>query len=762
MALGRRAFLQRLGGVLSVLGLIDQGLMGQTRTYQEALAKPANRRLALLIGINTYPESAWQGGTGNGKGLFLKGCKTDVALQRALLIHQFGFAPEDIVTLVNGEATHAEILKALDQHLISQAQPGDTVLFHFSGLGSTVQLSEYPNQVFSTLVPVDGVLPKASSPMVRDLFESVLAERLSQVRTTQVVTVIDASSATQGLPLRGNCRVRSRPWAPTGELPPRPADGVENKSDPLAVVRTGRSPNWPGVVLRASTPDTPALESDWDGFSAGLFTYALTQTLWTAPSSSSNAAVLRRLNTRAERWVGQGAIPAILGNGSASPDKMLYGVDHHQPDAVDGVVLSVSPGGQSVRVWLGGMDAKVLAHSSALWLCPTMPAHRAPSSPMALLVQNRMGLTAQVQVAAGTTPVEVGDGMVEVMRSLGRDIPLHVALDQGLKRIERVDATSALAGMPDIATAIAGEQMADCVFGQPLAESAPTLTATAITSGDGAALEAPAPADGQSQVGYGLFSPNQTPLPGTIKDKGEAVKTAVGRLGDRLQSLLAVKLLRLTRNPTSSALPVRLTTESAESAKQILGGEETSSARRYRRQATPPEEIAPVMGSPDQGIRHLRFRIQNLGRRSLYSIALALDHRGNLSIYCPNVAELPSQETSAETTVATVQLVPEAQQALPAGDTGWLLKPLDESLEIFTVFGITPFRHTWAALQAQGGVFQRDRFIPIRTPLPIVQAVLMDLDAASTEAREAIAVESNPATFQLCSSAWATLSVRTS
>jgi hypothetical protein len=47
-------------------------------------------------------------------------------------------------------------------------------------------------------------------------------------------------------------------------------------------------------------------------------------------------------------------------------------------------------------------------------------------------------------------------------------------------------------------------------------------------------------------------------------------------------------------------------------------------------------------------------------------------------------------------------------------------------------------------------------------PLLIVQAVLMDLDAASTDAREAMAVEPNPATFQLCSNAWATLSVRTS
>ncbi len=771
MALGRRAFLQRLGGVLSVLGLIDQGHMGQARAYQQALAKPANRRLALLIGINNYPESVWQGGSSDSKGAFLRGCETDVALQRMLLIHQFGFAPEDIVTLIDKEATQAGILKAIDQHLITQAQPGDSVLFHFSGLGSTVQLSAYPNKVFPTLVPVDGALPKAASPVVRDLFESVLAEQLSQVRATQVVTVIDASSATQGLPLQGNCRIRSRPWTPTGELPLPPKNGadndVEGEPDWLAPVRAGRSPNWPGIVLRASNPDTPALETDWDGFSAGVLTYALTQGLWAVPARPANGAMLRRLSTKAARWVGPGTLPQLVSKGSGLlSTQNLYGDNRRQWEAVDGVVQSVNlrgPGGRrSAMVWLGGMDAMVLAHSSALWLRLVLPASRAPATtPIPFSVKTRTGLTAEIPVVDNTAVV-VGTGVVEVMRSLDRDLPLYVALDKSLERIERVDATSALSGMSHIATAIAGEHLADCVFGQSLPELAPTLTATTITGGDGAALEAPSPAEEQSHPSYGLFAPNQALLPGTIKEQGEAVKTAVGRLGERLQSLLAVKLLRLTRNPTSSALPVRLTTESAESAKQILGGEATHSARRYGGKNTSPEEVGAAFSAPEPGIRHLRFRIHNLGRRALYGIAIVLDHRGNLSIYCPNAAELPSAEASTDTTVAAVPLPPGAQQAFPTGDTGWLLKPLDEHLEIFTVLAIAPFRKTWAVLQAQGGGFQRDRFIPIRNPLPVVQALLADLDAAGTNEKEMMGVEPDPVSFQLCSSTWATLSVRTS
>ncbi|NJN21110.1 MAG: caspase family protein [Leptolyngbya sp. RL_3_1] len=731
--------------------------MGQASTYQQALAKPASRRLALLVGINNYPESVWQGSTG--KGMFLRGCTTDVELQRALLIHQFGFAPDDIVTLVNGEATQAKILAAVDQHLINQAQPGDSVLFHFSGLGSTVKLSEYPNKVFPTLVPVDGVLPKAASPVVKDLFESVLVERLSQVRAAQLITVIDASSVTLGEPLQGNCRVRARPWVPTGNLPPQPAGADAPAPDPFASVRSGRSPSWPGLVLRPSSLETPALENDWDGFSAGLFTYTLTQTLWTAPPHLSKLAALRRAGRRAERWVGQGiAAPPQRGSSDSTP-KALYGEERRLAHAVDGVVQEVNPEAGSARLWLGGIDAMVLAHSAALRFKPILPTSRLQALPTTLRVKHRTGLTAEAQIV-GKESVTVGTGVIEAMRSLPRDIALTVALDQRLERIERVDATSALAGIPHIAAVIAGEQMADCVFGQPLALPAPTLTASTITGGDGAALETPPAA--LSPSGYGLFTPNQTPIPGTVKDQGEAVKTAVGRLSDRLQTLLAVKLLRLTRNPTASELPVRLTTEAAESAKQILGGEETSSARQYRRQTDSPEEMPAILGTPDQAIRHLRFRIHNLGRRALYSIAIVLDHRGNLSIYCPNVADLPSPETAAETTVAPVTLAPDAQQALPSGDTGWLLKPMDEALEIFAVLGIAPFRNTWATLQQQGALFQRDRFIPIRQPLPLVQALLADLDAASTGEKEAIGVEANPAHFQLCSSAWATLSIRSS
>ena len=52
------------------------------------------------------------------------------------------------------------------------------------------------------------------------------------------------------------------------------------------------------------------------------------------------------------------------------------------------------------------------------------------------------------------------------MRILPRTLPLTVALDSRLERIERVDATSAFSGIRDVTSVSAGEQAADCVFGR--------------------------------------------------------------------------------------------------------------------------------------------------------------------------------------------------------------------------------------------------------------------------------------------------------
>lgn len=84
-------------------------------------------RRALLIGIGNYPEdSGWNIIHGN----------NDVAIIKDVLLHQ-GFLADDILQLIDSDATKANILLSLDK-LSECCQAGDVVYLHFSGHGQQI------------------------------------------------------------------------------------------------------------------------------------------------------------------------------------------------------------------------------------------------------------------------------------------------------------------------------------------------------------------------------------------------------------------------------------------------------------------------------------------------------------------------------------------------------------------------------------------------------------------------------------------------
>ena len=125
----RRRFLQQISGLLAALGVAETEWLSLGNPYYQALAQPNQRKLALLIGINQYPQSPALGG-----------CVTDVELQTELLINRCGFAASDILTLTDEQASRKFIENAFLDHLGKQAKPGDVVIFHFSGYGTRVNL----------------------------------------------------------------------------------------------------------------------------------------------------------------------------------------------------------------------------------------------------------------------------------------------------------------------------------------------------------------------------------------------------------------------------------------------------------------------------------------------------------------------------------------------------------------------------------------------------------------------------------------------
>jgi hypothetical protein len=115
----RRHFLQSTASLLATLGVSQLDLQTAGDRYGRVLAQGTPRKLALLVGINEYPET--------GEYSALQGCITDVELQRQLLINRFGFNPKNILTLTDKQATRQGILTAFEEHLIKKAQPGNEV-----------------------------------------------------------------------------------------------------------------------------------------------------------------------------------------------------------------------------------------------------------------------------------------------------------------------------------------------------------------------------------------------------------------------------------------------------------------------------------------------------------------------------------------------------------------------------------------------------------------------------------------------------------
>ncbi|WP_445241082.1 caspase family protein [Microcoleus vaginatus] len=459
--------------------------------------------------------------------------------------------------MTDAKATRENIETAFVTHLTQQAKPGDVVVFHFSGCGSRVSWGESPGKMQNSLVPADDVLPLLANRAVNDILEETLLLLMRSLATENAIAILDTSYTYPGFPKNGNFRIRSRPRPTIGE--PRLAE--------LTFAQDLRSrPNLrpDAAVLAAGANSALAAEQEWNGFTAGLFTYALTQTLWWAtPASSFSVSFSRVAGNGYSKLAGLSQQPQILNHDLTTAPAVNFSNLILNSPASDGAVTAVEEGGKTVQLWLGGLSPGVLE-------CCGGSVFAVDSSGGArLLLRGRTGLSAKAQVVDGFDRTDgqltVGELVREEIRVLPRNIGLTVALDSGLERIERVDATSAFSTLPQV-SAVGSEQLADCRFGR-----VPETTLAETVSPHEPAL---------SQRRYGLFSLAQMLIPDTEGDGGEAVKVAVQRLTPQLKALQAGKLLRLTVNEGSSRLKVRAVSGNSRTASAGRGAARAGAGRR--------------------------------------------------------------------------------------------------------------------------------------------------------------------------------------
>ncbi|MDZ7967440.1 MAG: caspase family protein [Nostoc sp. DedSLP03] len=670
----RRTFLERIGSILAVLGITEAEWLSLGNRYYQALAQPSPRKLALLIGINQYPKIP-----------ALSGCLTDVELQREVLIHRFGFQGSDILTLTEEEASREFIETAFLDRLGNQAKPDDAVFFHFSGYGSRVKLETSPETMQNALVTANASFDSQEAKIVNYILEETLLLLLRSLPTERVTAVLDTSYYPP-TPVLG-LKSRALPESVEAKL-------AAEELDFLQQLKTQKLPSTPIVLAATLNPKQSAREELFSGFSAGLFTYALTQYLWEfTPNTKIQVALSYMENSLSK--LGSKQQPGLL---SSQKNQHLTSLPLDNIIGAEGAVTAIEEDGKTVHLWLAGLPPQVLLYygvNSRFTFGTTREE---------LVLRSRTGLTAKAQISQieGANPLKVGQLVQEAVRVLARKIHLIIALDTGLERIERVDATSAFAAFPHVSTVVVGEKPADYLF---------------------AKLQ-------QTPSRYGLFSLSGELISNATGEAGEAVKSTVQKLAPKLSTLLAAKLWRLTENQGSSRLALKTTLEIINNiSPRVIMQRET--VRNFKTetsiQKSLPTPIIPI-GS------QMQYRVENQSDRPVYLILLGLNNNHTAIAFYS--WETPQEPNTADTKplLKEVVIAPGETLILPQTNTAseWMISGPASECEHQLIFSTAPFNATLAALNpAKYSTGEQGPIGPLLNSLEVVQALLQDLHNAS-------------------------------
>jgi hypothetical protein len=551
----RRQFLQFSASAFAAIGLNQFDFLHQVRGVDRALAQAKPRRkLALLVGINSYPSGIST----------LTGCLTDVEMQYELLVHRYGFDPKNILVLADRAlpfldytpkvGTRANILQAFQQHLIDQAEPGDAVIFHYSGHGSRVTdpmpLAGYGG-LNGTLVPADVALKGDDG--TNQIMGKTLFLLSSLLKTNHFTMVLD--SCHSGAGTRGNSVVRSTGLTPrNGQTFCRP-DAEELALQRQLLERLKESPEMMqqrravgiarGMALGSAQKEQEAIDAKFDGFSAGMFTYLLTRYLWQLPRDESLKTTFDSLGLATKEASNRTQEPIY----DVQPQKNfenqpIYFMPAAQQSFADAVVRKMD--GDQVQFWLGGVSAQSL---KAFTTDAVFDVLDAQGKSIATVTQvDRTGLAAIGKVTQGTPNLQAGMLMRERVRSIPTDLTLRVGLDPSLGR--EVDAATAeLAKIASVEPVVLGTRSTGgvhCILGRLTAAGQQAARRGSITLGDDVKLNS-----------WGLFNEQAVPIPGTFQRGDLPVAGVVQALRSRLKLLLANQILSSTVNGDSSSLKVQ-------------------------------------------------------------------------------------------------------------------------------------------------------------------------------------------------------------
>ena len=750
MGLDRRTFLQRAGLVLFSWGATEVGissladgnrLANSLNKYQRTLAESTYRKLALLVGINVYSHQD-----------NLTGCNTDIELQRELLIHRFGFNPKDIVVLKDRQATRENIETAFIEHLSNQAKPDDVVVFHFSGYGGQIKMPLSSNgeadnfddstafRLANSFVPTDGLSGGQKNLTSNSILQETLLVLAQSLSTAKCTFVLDTSF--DGVATNRHSGFKIRSLEPVAEaVSPQELAFLAQLQENLAdkgLKASKRLLSLPGVVLSAAGKNQIAVERQLEDLSAGLFTHALTQHLWHLnPSNKIQVALVRTAET-VEQVMGRQQQPTLN-----SPDKAAIAYYFATSDAprATGIISKIDNG--NVEVKMLGLPANILSRY-AVNSCFSLAS--AEELLPQLQLKSKEGAIAKTKLLSASEAIQVGQPVCESIRILERNLSLKLALDADLQRIERVDATSALANIRAIASpVVASERNADCLLGK---------VATANTS------KLATDSEPDSTYSYGLYTAGGNLIGKTTGIAEEAVKIAIERLQPQFNNLLAAKWLALTNNEFSSGLKVSATITSGEKKQSISWQKSTLAIA----DGQPPKKLiqknsgfnSEVTGNLPVLTRgaEIELLLNNLGDRPLYALILGIDP--DCDAYALYTPVKPGNE-EAEVQLQNIELPPQSELTIPTAENSWQWK-VPESVGInslYVILAVRPFTETLRAFASQRNFkLDRQQILNVTNPLAVANSLMQDLHNASAVAEELLPGED---VYALDINSWVTL-----
>jgi metacaspase-1 len=141
---------------------------------------------AVCVGINDYPFA----------GNDLNGCVNDAKAWADLLIKHFGFQASDVRTILDSEATRANILEAL-KNLLKGAQSGDVLVFTNSSHGTYVADKDGDEKLYDEAIcPYDC----SENLIIDDELRNLFAELPKSVSLSVISDSCFSGTVTRAIP----------------------------------------------------------------------------------------------------------------------------------------------------------------------------------------------------------------------------------------------------------------------------------------------------------------------------------------------------------------------------------------------------------------------------------------------------------------------------------------------------------------------------------------------------------------------------------